>query len=125
MHALKDLQEYCNVPMKASRMIGTKVFDGVGENLGILREFLVDPHTGKVAHAIVALGGFLGLGGKLFAIPFGAFKYDAVLNGFEVDIPKQQLHAAQGIDADNWPAMSEERWNRDVFEYFGRSPFWE
>jgi sporulation protein YlmC with PRC-barrel domain len=122
---MSQLQVFSNSPVKASSMIGTDVVDPQGKNLGDVKEVVIDPRTGKVAYAVVSFGGFLGMGEKLFAIPFSSFKYDVEKNEYVLDISKERLKAAPGFDADHWPSMSEEKWNRDVYKYYERSPYWE
>jgi sporulation protein YlmC with PRC-barrel domain len=122
---MSQLQVFSNSPVKASSMIGTDVVDPQGKNLGDVKEVVIDPRTGKVAYAVVSFGGFLGMGEKLFAIPFSSFKYNVEKNEYVLDISKERLKAAPGFDADHWPSMSEEKWNRDVYKYYERSPYWE
>ena len=122
---MSQLQVFSSSPVKASSMIGTDVVSPKGDNLGDVKEVVIDPRSGRVAYAVVSFGGFLGMGEKLFAIPFGAFKYDVKKNEYVLDISKERLKAAPGFDADNWPSMSEEKWNRDVYKYYERSPYWE
>lgn len=122
---MNQLQSFTNSPVKASSMIGTDVVNPDGENLGDINEVVIDPSTGKVAYAVVAFGGFLGMGEKLFAIPFSAFEYEVGENRYSLDITKERLKAAPGFDADHWPTMSDEKWNRDVYSYYARSPYWE
>jgi len=118
-------QVFANSPVKASSIIGTDVVNPKGDNLGDIKEVVIDPRTGKVAYAVVSFGGFLSMGEKLFAIPFSAFEYDVAKNEYVLDIPKERLEAAPGFDADHWPSMSDEKWNRDVYKYYERSPYWE
>ncbi len=122
---MSQLQSFTNSPVKASSIIGTDVINRKGDNLGDIKEVVIDPSTGKVAYAVVSFGGFLGLGEKLFAVPFSAFVYDAKKNKYVLDITKERLEAAPGFNADHWPKMSDEQWNRDVYKYYGRSPYWE
>jgi len=122
---MSQLQVFSNSPVKASSMIGTDVCNPKGENLGEIKEVVIDPATGRVAYAVVSFGGFLGMGTKLFAIPFSAFEYDVEENQYMLDISKKRLEAAPGFDADHWPSMSEEKWNRDVYKYYERKPYWE
>ena len=96
-----------------------------GDNLGDVKEVVIDPRTGKIAYAVVAFGGFLGMGEKLFAIPFNAFKYDVKENEYVLDVSKEKLQAAPGFDPDKWPSMAEEKWNRDAYKYYGHSPYRE
>ena len=122
---MSQLQTFASSPVKASSIIGTDVVNPKGESLGDVKEVVIDPRTGKVAYAVVSFGGFLGMGEKLFAIPFSAFKYDVTKNDYVLDVSKERLKAAPGFDANHWPAMSEEKWNRDVYKYYGRPPYWE
>lgn len=122
---MSQLQVFSNSPVKASSMIGTDVCNPKGDSLGEIKEVVIDPGTGRVAYAVVSFGGFLGMGKKLFAIPFSAFEYDVEENEYVLDVSKERLEAAPGFDSDNWPTMSEEKWNRDVYKYYERTPYWE
>ena len=120
-----QLQKFSNSPVKASSIIGTSVVNPKRESLGDIKEVVIDPSTGKIAYAVVSFGGFLGMGEKLFAVPFSAFKYDMEKNEYILDVSKDRLKAAPGFDSDHWPAMSDEQWNRDVYKYYERAPYWE
>lgn len=116
---------FSNAPVKASSIIGTNVVDLTEASLGEIKEVVIDPHSGRVAYAVVAFGGFLGMGEKLFAIPFRAFKYDENENQYVLDVPKDRLKAAPGFNPDQWPVMADEQWNRTVHKYYESKPYWE
>jgi sporulation protein YlmC with PRC-barrel domain len=118
-------QAFSSSPVKASSVIGTNVVNAKDESLGDIKELVIDPRTRRVAYAVVAFGGFLGMGEKLFAIPFGAFTYNASKNEYLLDVPKARLKEAPGFDSDHWPAMTDEKWNRDLHSYYDRAPYWE
>ena len=122
---MNQVQTFSNSPVKASSIIGTSVVNSTGESLGDIKEVVIDPRTGRVAYAVVSFGGFLGMGEKLFAIPFSAFEYNVSKSEYVLDISKERLEAAPGFDADKWPTMAEEKWNRDVYKYYQRPPYWE
>jgi len=122
---MSQVHAFSNSPVKASTMIGTDVINPKGDNLGDIKEVVIDPHTGKVAYAVVSFGGFLSMGEKLFAIPFSSFVYDVKKSKYVLDVSKERLTAAPGFDPDHWPSMSDEKWNRDVYKYYDRSPYWE
>ena len=122
---MSQLHVFSNSPVKASSIIGTSVVDSKDDNLGDIKEVVIDPRTGKVAYAVVSFGGFLGMGEKLFAIPFSAFKYNEAENEYILDVSKERLKAAPGFDPNHWPSMAEEKWNRDVYKYYERQPYWE
>ena len=117
-------QVFSHSPVKASSVIGTRVVNPNGDSLGEIKEVVFDPCTGRVAYAVVSFGGFLGMGEKLFAIPFSAFEYNLTKNRYELDVSEERLKQAPGFDPDHWPAM-EEKWSREVYKYYERSPYWE
>ncbi|MDE4937162.1 PRC-barrel domain-containing protein [Francisella tularensis] len=62
--------------MSATTLIGDDVVNYNGENLGEVKEIMLDTNTGEVAYVVVSFGGFLGMGDKLFAVPMTAFETD-------------------------------------------------
>ena len=122
---MSQLQVFSNSPVKASSIIGTNVVSRNGDSLGDIKEVVIDPRTGRVAYAVVAFGGFLSMGEKLFAIPFSALEYNVTKSDYVLDVSKEKLEAAPGFDKDHWPSMADEKWNRDVYRYSERQPYWE
>ncbi len=122
---MSQLVMFSNSPVKASTIIGTRVVNAKAESLGEIREIVIDPKTGRVAYVVVAFGGFLTMGEKLFAIPFTAFDYNLTNNEYVLHVPKERLEQAPGFDSEHWPSMSDEKWNRDVYSFYGRAPYWE
>jgi len=122
---MSQLVMFSNSPVKASSILGTRVVDVHAETLGSIKEIVIDPRTGRVAYVVMSFGGFLSMGEKLFAIPFSSFEYDMTNNQYVLQVPKDRLERAPGFDADHWPSMSDEKWNRDLHTYYGHSPYWE
>ncbi len=118
-------QAFSSPPVKASSVVGTDVVNPNDESLGDIKEMVIDPRTGKVAYAVMAFGGFMGLGQKLVAIPFAALSYNVSRNEYVLDVAKDRLKAAPSFDAAHWPAMGDEKWNREQHSYYGRTPYWE
>src|SRR6266702_4289908 len=54
--------------LSASTISGDKVVNAAGENLGDIKELMIDLPTGRIAYAVLSFGGFLGMGEKLFAV---------------------------------------------------------
>jgi sporulation protein YlmC with PRC-barrel domain len=119
------LAMFSSSPIKASSIIGTNVFNPEGDSLGDIKEIVIDPSTGRVAYVVVSFGGFLGMGEKLFAIPFSAFRYNVTNMEYVINVTKERLEDAPGFDSNHWPIMSDEQWNRDIYTYYGRPPYWE
>lgn len=117
--------QFSILPVKASSIIGAKVINPKGDNLGEIKEMVIDPHFGRIAYAVVSFGGFLGMAKKLFAIPFNALDYSAQNSEYVLNVSKERLEAAPGFDPEHWPSMNDEQWHRDVYKYYERSPYWE
>src|SRR2546421_105655 len=77
---------------RASKLIGADVENPRGDNLGDIKDIVLDPQTGQIAYAVLGFGGFLGMGEKYFAIPWAALSPQEKRLG-EVD--QCVLHADQ------------------------------
>jgi sporulation protein YlmC with PRC-barrel domain len=119
---MSQLHVFSKSPVKASDVIGTSVVDPQDESLGEIKELVIDPATGRVSYAVVSFGGFLNMGEKLFAIPFSTFKHNVTTNKYVLNVSKEHLKEAPGFDSNHWPTMSDEKWNRDVHEYYEGAP---
>lgn len=111
--------------MSASTLAGDKVVNGAGEDLGKVQDLMIDTPTGRVAYAVLSFGGFLGMGDKLFAIPWDRLSLDEKNKRFVLNIDKAKLEKAPGFDKDNWPDMADPSWGSRIYSYYGSHPYWE
>ena len=86
---------------------------------------MIDLDTGRIAYAVLSFGGFLGMGDKLFAIPWGALAVDKVEKRFILDVDKERLKLAPGFDKEHWPNMGDRSWGSQVYTYYGAKPYWD
>ena len=124
------MNEYPRV-VQVSRMIGNKVVNPSGEVLGNLKELVLDLEEGHIAYAVLSFGGLIGVGDKLFAIPWEALMLNPKDHTFILDVEKEVLQKAPGFDKDHWPddahevfTLREAGWLLDLDEYYGYSPYW-
>lgn len=110
--------------LSASSINGTPVENTSGEALGKIEELMIDLNNGRVNYAVLSFGGFLGVGNKLFALPFEALRFDSVNEKVILDVDKEVLENAPGFDKDNWPDTTEHAWLVDVYDYYGYRPYW-
>lgn len=108
--------------MGADTLIGDSVVNGQDDNLGDIKEIMLDMRSGQVAYAVLSFGGFLGMGEKLFAVPWQALRLDTVNKRFVLDVDKQRLHTAPGFDPDAWPDMSDVTWSNQIHSFYGTDP---
>ena len=111
--------------MEADTLEGNDVVNAQGEKLRDIKSIMIDVPSGRVAYAVLSSGGFLGIGGKLFAIPWSALTLDADNKCFILNIDKERLKNAPGFDKDHWPSMADQRWATEVHSYYQRRPYWE
>ena len=111
--------------LAASTLAGNSVRNSVGDDLGQIDEIMIHIPSGRVAYAVLSFGGLLGIGGKLFAVPWSALKVDEDKKCCILDVDKKRLESAPGFDKDNWPDMTDTTWGSEVFTYYGATPYWE
>lgn len=110
--------------LAAETLQGDDVINQQGEKLGSIEDIMLDVRSGKVAYAVLSFGGILGMGDKLFAIPWAALTLDADRKCFVLDVPKDRLQNAPGFDKDHWPSMADQSWATQVYSYYNQEPYW-
>jgi sporulation protein YlmC with PRC-barrel domain len=111
--------------LSASTITGDKVRNADGEELGNIEEIVIDLDRGRVAYAVLATGGFLGMGGKFFAIPWDRLSVDLDNKEVVLNVDAETLKNAPGFDKDNWPDTTDHAWVADIYRYYGSSPYWD
>lgn len=108
--------------MGADTLLGNTVANRDGEDLGDIKELMIDMATGTVAYAVLSFGGVLGLGDKLFAVPWSALALDTEHKRFTLHVPKDALKKAPGFDKAHWPSMTDSAWAGDLHTFYGTTP---
>lgn len=111
--------------LAASTMEGDNVQNSAGESLGKVDEIMIDIPSGKVAYAVLSFGGVLGIGNKLFAVPWNALRLDEDEKVFILNVDKRTMESAPGFDKDNWPDMANTTWATGLFQHYGTTPYWQ
>jgi sporulation protein YlmC with PRC-barrel domain len=111
--------------MAASTLNGDSVRNAAGEDLGKVDEIMIDIPSGRVAYAVLSFGGVLGMGNKLFAVPWNALRVDEDEKCFVLNVDKATLDSAPGFDKSNWPDMADTGFRAQVFRHYGAEPYWE
>ncbi len=109
--------------MGADTLVGNDVYNVQDESLGDIKEIMLDMDTGRVSYAVLSFGGVLGMGDKLFAVPWDALTLDTVNKRFTLDVKKDTLDEAPGFDKDCWPDMADRKWASGIHAYYGTTPY--
>lgn len=110
-----------NKPVKfltASSIIGDKVHNHLDEDLGEIKEIMLDVNKGSIEYVVLEYGGFLGMGSKFFAIPYSSLEIDTKEHAYILRQSKDVLEQAPGFDKDHWPETNEHTL-RDSSVYWG------
>jgi hypothetical protein len=98
---------------RASELIGMEVKDAAGKDAGKIEDLLVDAR-GDIAYAVVSFGGLLGVGDKLYAVPWDAVMMDREQKVVHLNVNKSVLERAPSFSKDRWPETSDREWGRGV-----------
>jgi sporulation protein YlmC with PRC-barrel domain len=105
--------------VNANDIISLKVMNNQDKDLGKIEAIMLHKVDGKVAYVVLTYGGFMGMGNKLFAIPWNVFSYDASKDCLRLSLSEEKLKNSPGFDKDNWPDMSNHTWNSSIHSYYG------
>ena len=108
--------------MGADTLLGEKVVNAYDVELGDIKEIMLDMQTGQVAYAVLAFGGLMGMGEKLFAVPWQALHLDTANKRFLLNVDKDRLKTAPGFNKDAWPNMADIQWASEIHGFYGTAP---
>ena len=111
--------------MTASKVRGSKVMNHQGDTLGEIDDIVFDMPRGGIAYAAMASGGFLGLGERMFALPWTALVYDSGSQCFVINAQKESFEHAPGFDKGHWPTEAGAEWHEQVHRHYGAPLFWD
>ena len=107
--------------MGAETLVGNDVYNHLHESLGDIKEIMLDMTNGSVSYAVLSFGSFLGMGEKLFAVPWKALALDTENKRFVLNVEKDKLKDAPGFDKDHWPNMADQTWTDGIHSFYETS----
>jgi sporulation protein YlmC with PRC-barrel domain len=91
---------------KATSLTGMAVRNMQNEKLGDIKDIVLDLSSGKISYVVLSVGGFLGIGDKLIAVPPSAFNASAD-DTLVLDADKAKIQAAPGFVQTAWPDVND------------------
>jgi hypothetical protein len=101
-------------------VLGAPVLDVAGHRTAELDDIVVDPRTGLVRYAVLAL--VAGEARRLYAVPWRLLAPAASGHGFSLPLTARRLAGAPSFAADAWPDFGDRRALAVVHAYFGVPP---
>lgn len=105
--------------VQTTRIDGASVYNADGERLGTISSLMADNQTGHIAYAVLALGGFLGMGESQHPIPWDRLAHDTRRGGYLLDLDKRLLRGGPSCRASDEPDFDRAYASR-VTGYYGR-----
>ena len=108
-------------------VIGVKVKNPQNEDLGKIEMLIIEKITGKTCYVILSFGGFLGLGDKLFPLPWNEIHYNPESDAFILNVPKETLKQAPQLDKNKMLDFNfdDRVWGESVFKHYKTKPYWQ
>jgi PRC-barrel domain len=103
----------------SDKVEGTAVYGADNEKIGSIERVMIDKMSGKVSYAVLAFGGFLGLGHDHYPLPWASLKYDTSLGGYRTAVTEGQLQDAPKYTSDSDWSWSDTTKTRGVNDYYG------
>jgi len=109
--------------ISAGKVQSTDVYNTKGDHLGHVDDVMIDKASGKVTYAIMAFGGFLGIGERYHPLPWSLLKYDVAKGGYIVPLDKQMLEKGPHYDRVEL-GDDDVAWRERVHGYYQAPPYW-
>ena len=108
-----------------SRLKRYDVVNKKGEDMGQVQTFVVDMVVSRIAFVVVSFEGFLGISDKWFAMPLEMLNWSSEKKKFILDMSKETLEKAPGMDKNNWPDNINFDMVAKTYNHFGVAPYWD
>lgn len=111
--------------MSCSTLTRDRVVNSKGEDLGTVEAIMIHIDSGRIAYVVLSFGGVLGIGDKLFAVPWEVLALDEDNKQFVFNIEKEKLENAPGFGKDHWPDSADPKFWSGMYSYYGfEEPSW-
>lgn len=110
--------------ISSSQVEGTPVYNLDGEKLGTVDSMMIDRDTGQVAYAVMAFGGFLGMGEKRHPMPWKTMVYDKAREGYVVSLSREELEAAPNMEVNEFGRLDDRDYEETVYTHYKAEPYW-
>ena len=111
--------------VQTSKLVGTKVKSSQGEEIGIIKDVVLDRNTGCLAYTVLSTGGGgtrVSGGGKIVAVPWAVYSPTSDLSVLTVTVDRERIYNARVFDYSRIDEYSRPDYINNVYGYYGVSP---
>lgn len=94
---------------RATKLLGEPLKNTQGAKLGTISDLVLTSELDQVSYAVVSRGGLLGIGKRMYAVPWSALRA-GVGDTVVAPINELELDQDRGFGAKQWPAEGDPRW---------------
>ena len=110
--------------MKTRELLGNPVYDRDGDRIGRVEDIVVDPLTGRLSIAVIALADE-GDPDEFLPVPWGALSKDPTAGSLRLEITERHVAGAPTIASDELDVLQRRDVSVEVFSYYGLQPPWD
>ncbi|MEX1250373.1 MAG: PRC-barrel domain-containing protein [Hyphomonas sp.] len=110
--------------ISSSQVEGTPVYNLEREKLGTVDSVMIDRESGQVVYAVMAFGGFLGLGEKRHPMTWNTMIYDKQREGYVVSLSREELEGAPNMNAGAYGELADRDYEETVYTHYKAQPYW-
>jgi sporulation protein YlmC with PRC-barrel domain len=109
--------------VQASKIVGTKVKSSQGEEIGTIKDVVLDRNTGCMAYTVLSTGGGGGAraGGKMVAVPWAVYSPTSNISELTVTVDRERIYSAPVFDYARIEEYSRPDYITNVYSYYGVS----
>src|ERR1700732_3201105 len=111
--------------IRAKKVLGTNVNDTSGSKIGSIEDVILDKQSNSILFAVVAFGGFVGMGEKYHPIPWASLDYDPDEQSYVVSYTKEQLQAAPTGSIEELTRGDGMAFRDRTYDYYKAPRYWE
>lgn len=109
--------------VQASKIVGTKVKSSQGEEVGVIKDVVLDRNTGCMAYTVLsASGAGARAGGKMVAVPWSVYSPTSNISELTVNVDRERIYNAPAFDYARIEEYSRPDYITNVYSYYGVSP---
>src|SRR5438093_7999279 len=109
--------------VQATKIVGTKVKSSHGEEIGTVKDVVLDRNTGCMAYTVLSTGGAEArAGGKMVAVPWGVYSPTSDISELTVTVDRERIYNAPAFDYARIEEYSRPDYITNVYSYYGVSP---
>ena len=108
--------------ISSARVEGTPIYNPAGQKLGTIHSVMIHKTTGQVAYALLAFGGFLGIGSHVHPVPWEKLRYSEERHGYVAEITRAMLDDAPALELDEM-ARPRQR-EGSMYDFWDVRPYW-